>query len=148
MDFKVLEDALHLEEGTLANAGEDFKLDTSHIKIFKKDDYDTLLSNHASELKNKEDYSQTVGRETTLKRIVKEFLPETFEGRKDADKVVEALRDVVKAGSGNEEAQQELLKKIEAHSQVITEKDDLIKLEREKYNNLNRKKILYLLIQL
>lgn len=74
------------------------KLKLDGIRIIKKgetvyseDDFTTLKTNHTTELKEKETYSQQVGRELVLKEM-KETVGLEYDGRKDPSKFIEAFK--------------------------------------------------------
>lgn len=140
IDFKVLENALHLEEGTLSNAAsteEVVNIDLSGVKVFKSDDYNTLLDNHSKELENKQTYSNQVGREEILKEL-KNNLGLEYEGRKDPNKLIEAIKAMKaeEAGIKPDEQLAESLKKVEAYEKAIADKETSLKEWEGKYNGL------------
>lgn len=59
--------------------------------VYSEEDFTTLKTNHTTELKDKETYSQQVGRELILKEM-KETVGLEYEGRKDPSKFIEAFK--------------------------------------------------------
>lgn len=59
--------------------------------VYSEDDFTTLKTNHTTELKDKEIYSQRVGRELMLKEM-KDTVGLEYEGRKDPSKFIEAFK--------------------------------------------------------
>lgn len=141
INTEVLEQALNLAEGTLEQAIKSeniVDLDLSKVKIFKSEDYETLKSNHEKALQEKQVYSNQVGKEEALKLFVRELLPEGFEGRKDEQKVITALKEQIALGKGGDKNQdlEELKNKLELHQKALLDKDSLIEEEKQRYLSL------------
>ena len=75
IDFKVLEEALGYEEGTLSDAASSEEVFTptfENVKIYKKAEHEELMTNHENELLKKQEYSKQVGEELLLKKFKEE----------------------------------------------------------------------------
>lgn len=144
LNLKGLEKALGLESGTLEKAKESEEvvdINFDHLKIFQKKDYDTLIANQSKEMEEKKAIYKSVGAEEALKKVVREVLPEGFEGRKDIEKVINGIKNLKNDGSNTDyekelnSYKEALANKDNEYKQALSEHEEVIKNFKAKEDN-------------
>lgn len=145
-NYKEIEAALHLEEGTFSNAASSddaVSIDLTKIKVFKQDDYSTLLSNHEKALDEKQTYSNQVGREESLKyfkeHLVKSGVIDDYDGRKDPDNLLKAVELSISKKSTSGDISEDVkkhLEKITALEAAVKTRDTDIETQKGLFSDL------------
>lgn len=139
INYKQIESFLKLEEGTLSKAaeGEDVvDVDLSKVKVFTSEEFDTLKSNHATELKDKQVNSNKIGREEQLKELKNDFGLD-FEGRRDPVKLASAFKEKMRKEIEIEPTKEltEALEKINARDKKIEQIEEAFGLKEKDYQS-------------
>lgn len=141
LDTQQLADTLGVDVAEIKTAVESsdtVKLKLDGVRVIKKgetvyseEDFTTLKTNHTTELKEKETYSQQVGRELILKEM-KDTVGLEYEGRKDPEKFIEAFKSKMTKELGEPDVK---VKSLEGDLGKVREEYNILKGELEGKND-------------
>lgn len=124
IDFKEFEQALGLEDGSLTSANnseETVKVNLSHLKVFKNEDYDKLQENtaleHTQALEQKQIYSRKAATEEDTK-FYRDALGLEIAG-KTREQLLDAFKVKMLSGGDSTKELAEMQDKITAHEKGI-----------------------------